>query len=242
MTRDVIDDCISGGYYVVKMIPRPRDLSGILPSTLLTVSNCFTTVMCDVIQLQWDNYENVSEAIADEAREFGIEQSQIPNLVSWAKAQHNSNYWVFTEVGPPLELRSQFIGDASARVVGIGLHTSLLGAFEAQLTKDINKGSGLVELVNGKRPLAEGGSPLGFEPLGFEATKFHSWLCHYAPDEVYKQFGIRPNQLGLIDNLEDARRVNDWLIETGAEPAIWEPWLLVEYSADRETLRLCNQQ
>jgi len=233
LTGDVINNYISGGYYVVKTIPRPRDLSDILPSTLLTISNCFTTVVEDVIRLQWDNYEDVKEAIADEARAFGIEQSQIPDLVVWAKAQHNRNYLVYTEVEAPLELLGRFLADASARVVGIGLHPSLLEAFDGQLTKDINKGLGLEELVHENRSLAEGGHPLGFEPLGFEGTKFHSWLCHHAPDEAYKRFGIRPNQLGLIDSLEDARRVNDRLVGTGAEPAIWEPWLLVDYSSKR---------
>lgn len=222
-------DYVSGGYYVVKAIPRPSGLSDILPSSLLTMSNCFTSVVCDIIQLQWDNYENVREAIADEANEFAIPQSRIPELVTWAQAQHNTNYQVFTEVGPALELRSRFITDASAHVIGIGLHASLLESFESQLSKDVNKGLGLAELVSEKRPFAEGGTLLGFEPLGYEATKFHSWLCHYAPNKMYERFGIRPNQFGLIDKFEDARRVNEYLLQTGAEPAIWEPWSLIDY-------------
>jgi hypothetical protein len=224
-----MNDYVSGGYYVVKAIPRPSDLSDILPSNLLTMSNCFTSVVCDIIQLQWDNYENVKEAIANEAKEFAIPQSQIPELVTWAKAQHNTNYHVFTEVEAALELRGRFVTDTSAHVIGIGLHKSLFESFESQLSKDVNKGLGLVELVNEKRLLAEGGTLLGFEPLGFEATKFHSWLCHYAPNEMYKRFDIRPNQFGLIDKLEDARRVNEYLLQTGAEPAIWEPWSLLDY-------------
>jgi hypothetical protein len=56
-----MNDYISGGYYVVKAIPRPSDLSDILPNDLLTMSRCFTAVMQDVIQLQWDIYENVRD-------------------------------------------------------------------------------------------------------------------------------------------------------------------------------------
>jgi hypothetical protein len=226
-----MSDYVSGGYYVVKAIPRPRDLSDILPSNLLTISDCFTAVVRDIIQLQSDNYENVRDAIADEAKEFAIPQSQIPELVTWAKAQHNTHYLVFSEVDPALELRGRFITDTSTHVVGIGLHTSLLESFESQLSKDVNKGYGLVELMNEKRSLADNGRPIGFEPLGFEGTKFHSWLCHYAPDEVYKRFGIRPNLYGLIDKLEDARQVNEYLLQTGAEPAIWEPWVLFDYDS-----------
>jgi hypothetical protein len=226
-------DYISGGYYVLKAIPRPTGVSEILPDHLLTMSNCFTTVLTDIIQLQWDEYDKVGKAIAEEAGEFGIAESHIPELVSWAKAQHNSNYLVYSDVAPALELLHRFIIDRATHVVGIGLHQSLLESFESQLAKDVNQGLGLLELVKERRPPSDGGNAVGFEPLGFEATKFHSWLCHYAPDEVHKRFGIRPNQLGLIDKLEDALRVNDYLLHTGAEPAIWEPWLLLDYTPRR---------
>jgi hypothetical protein len=224
---------VSGGYYIVKAISRPTDLSPPVPDGLLTMSACFTDVMRDIVQLQWDRYEEVKEAIAEESRAFGIDSSQIPELVTWAKSQHNTNYLVFTHLEPALELHDRFVHDSSALVIGIGLHASLLASFEAQLTKDVNKGLGLAELIIEKRSLAEGGHELGFEPLGFEATKFHSWLCHNAPVEVNSRFGIRPNQLGLIDKFEDACRANEYLLATGAEPPIWEPWLLLDYTLTR---------
>jgi hypothetical protein len=227
-----MNEYVSGGYYVLKTIPRPSGVSEVLPDTLLTLSSCFTTVVTDIVQLQWDRFENVSEAIAEEAKEFGIPKTKIPELVNWAKAQHNSNYRVYSGVEPALDLLDRFITDRTTHVVGIGLHRNLLESFESQLTKDVNKGFGLVELVNEGRSLAEGGNALGYEPLGFEATKFHSWLCHSAPDEMYKLFGIRPNQLGLIEKLNDARQANEYLLETGAEPAIWEPWLLLDYTRE----------
>ena len=224
---------VSGGYYLLKLIPRPSGVSEILPEHLLTVSNCFTTVLTDIIQLQWNEYESVKETIAEEASEFGIPQGEVAELVRWAKAQHNSNYLVYADVAPALDLLDRFITDPTARVVGIALHQSLLESFQSQVSKDINKGLGLLELVNEQRPPANGGNPVGFEPLGFEGTKFHSWLCHYAPDEAYKRFGVRPNHLGLIDKLEDARQVNDYLLQTGAEPAIWEPWRILDYTTTR---------
>ena len=184
-----------------------------------------------VVQLQSDNYEDLKEAVAEEAIEFGIEQSQIPGLVTWAKAQHNPNYLVFTDVHPPLQFVQRFISpDSLVHVIGIGLHASLLSSFESQLAKDMNRGFGLAEIVNEKCPLAAGGTAIGYEPLGFEACHFHSWLCHDVPDETFRQFGIAPNRFGLIDNLQDARRANDYLLKAGAEPAIWEPWLLLDYS------------
>jgi hypothetical protein len=172
-----MDDYVSGGYYIVKAIPRPRDFSEVLPSNLLTMSGCFTPVVRDAIQLQWDNYENVKESIAEEARAFGIPQSDIPEWVRWAKAQHNANYLVFTEVEPALELRNRFITDASTHVVGIGLHTSLFESFESQLFKDVNKGLGLVELVEEKRPLQESGIFLAMSRWGSqELSSIHGYV------------------------------------------------------------------
>ena len=223
-------DYVSGGYYVVKAIRRPEGVSEILPDTLITISDCFTSVISDIIQLQWDKYEEVVEAIGEEAAAFGISQDQLPELIHWAKAQNNTNYVVYEDVRSPVELLSRFIKDTSAHVVGIGLHSSLLSSFQSQLTKDVNNGFGLAEVVNDHKPLAPRGRPLGYEPLGFTATKFHSWLCHYTPDEAFRRFEIRPNQLGLIDEFEQARQVTEYLVETGAEPAIWEPWLLLDYA------------
>jgi hypothetical protein len=113
-------------------------------------------------------------------------------------------------------------------VVGLGLHISLIESFKSQLTKDVNNGYSLAELVDEKQPLAGSGVPLGYERLGFEGTSFHTWLCHYAPDEAYTRFGVRPTQFGLIDKLQDACRVTDYLLQTGAEPAIGEPWPLLD--------------
>src|SRR5579872_419279 len=140
-------DYISGGYYALKAIPRPAGVSEILPDRLLTMSNCFTTVLTDIIRLQWDEYDIVREAIAEEASDFGIPESRIPELVSWAKVQHNSNYVVYSDVSPALQLLERFITDRATHVVGIGLHQSLLASFESQLTKDVNQGLGLLELV-----------------------------------------------------------------------------------------------
>ena len=41
---------------------------------------------------------------------------------------------------------------------------------------------------------------------------------------------ISPNRFGLIDNLDDARRANDYLLEAGAEPAIWETLAPADYT------------
>jgi len=93
----------------------------------------------------------------------------------------------------------------------------------------MNRGYGLIERIEARHSLAGGGKALGYEPLGYEATMFHSWLCHNIPVEAHSRFGIRPNGAGFIESLADAVRVTEDMKATGAEPAIWEPWLVVQY-------------
>ena len=50
--------------------------------------------------------------------------------------------------------------------------------------------------------------------------------------EAFNKFGIRPNSAGFIDSLEEAVRVTEDLTATGAETAMWEPWLVVKYEAE----------
>jgi hypothetical protein len=114
-------------------------------------------------------------------------------------------------------------------LVGIGLDRSLLSSLYGQRDDNVNRGYGLFERVDANVDLEAGGEPLGYEILGFYATKFHSWLCHNSPVEARDQFGVKPNQHGFIDSLADAVRVTEYMKATGAETAVWEPWLVVRY-------------
>lgn len=114
-------------------------------------------------------------------------------------------------------------------LLGIVLHTSLLPSLRRQRDRDINRGYGLLERVGEHQPLAGGGIVLGFEPLGFEAMSFHSWLCNYFPDNVRRDLCIVPASNGFIEDFSDSQRVTTYIISANGEPAIWLPWLVVEY-------------
>jgi len=226
------EDFISGGYFLVRRIPRPADVSELLPSTLTTLSNCFTDIAPDDWTLSGYNYSD--DERAEEAAKFAIPRRVVPGLVrlfSDALGTQHSNAF------PNLEVAEAFYKDCSEKdqvmLVGIGLHQSLLESLYAQRNDDVNQGYGLLERVELQNPLAELGEPLGFELLGYSGTKFHSWLCHNAAVEASEKFGVHPNRHGFIDSLDDAIRIVQNLKATGAEPAIWEPWLVTKYAAIR---------
>ena len=219
---------ISGGYFLTKRVGRPRAISDLAPDSIITLSNCFTEIAPD----SWADkaYSFNDEERAAEAFKFGIPGDAVPSLADqFTMAVESTHITNFFPNLPIAQEFHRFCTDQAVVLVGIGLHVSLLQSLKAQLGDDVNRGYGLIERVDANIPVADGGDALGYEPLGFEATKFHSWLCHNAPVEAHKQFGIRPNRAGFIDAFNDAVRVTENLKATGAELAIWEPWLVVQY-------------
>jgi hypothetical protein len=224
------DDYIGGGYFLVKLVPRPPELGEPLPQTILTLSNCFTEIAPDDWTVGGYKYEDSERA--SEAKKFGIPAEVVPELV---KLMTQETGTLLPRAFPNLSVGMEFYRCCAAKLefalVGIGLHRSLTTSFHQQLDKDINGGYGLVERVDLDQPLAKGGRPLGYEPLGFEGTHFHSWLCHSMPKEASERLGLLPNRDGFIDTLDDAVRITEHMVATGAEPAIWEPWLVARYGA-----------
>lgn len=226
---------VSGGYFLSKRVRRPQGISDLVPDSLLTLSTCFTDIAPDSWADKAYNFDD-EERIA-EAFKFGIPRESVPMLVEQFTKAVESNH--ITNFFPTLSIAQEFYRhctDEAVVLVGIGLDASRLQSFKTQLSYDVNHGYGLIERVEANIPVVGGGDVLGYEPLGFEATKFHSWLCHNTPTDAYKLFGIRPNGAGFIDSFDDAVRVTENLKATGAEPAIWEPWMVVQY-ASRHSLR-----
>ncbi len=78
---------------------------------------------------------------------------------------------------------------------------------------------------------AVGGEILGFEPMAFEDGLTCSWLCNGLETVCFEKLGIRPNASGYLKDEADAARAVELIEsdETGAEPGLWLPWLLLEY-------------
>jgi hypothetical protein len=221
-------DYISGGYFLVQRTPLPKNISELLPDKVLTVSDCFARVAPGLWAVDWENRSDKDRA--NEAAPFGIPAQALPELVKWFSAEMGSDHPnAFSSVVLAREFYRRFVTADQPLIIGIGLQKTLLSSFHEQVVKDVNRGYGLVERVLRGQPIADGGRFLGYEPLGFEATHFHTWLCHRAPDEVHSRFKTLPNENGLISTLSEAIQATHYLIESGAEPAIWEPWLVTEY-------------
>jgi hypothetical protein len=222
-----MNDYIAGGFFLVPRIPRPDSMSSMLPPKILTLSNCLADVAPDMWAVNWEDWTDQDRA--NKAAKFGIPARVMPDLVKWFSAEIGPG---FPNAFSSLRVARQFSGYATGNrtpVIGIGLHGTALQSFEAQLNKDVNQGLGLLEQLQRRQPLPDGGAVQGYEPLGYSGMHFHTWLCNISPDDVNSRLGICPNENGLISTLEQSTQIVRYLTETGAEPAVWEPWIVVEY-------------
>jgi hypothetical protein len=243
---------VSGGYYLVRPTARPESFSTLLPATIVTLSSCIGEVGPGLWAVDWPGAPQNREA---EAAKFGIPADRLPELVDWVSAVVAGRLvpggsptqdpgevvpFGFSSLSAAREFYVRFIPGNEILILGSGLHESLLPSLDEQKHRDINRGFGLVERIHRRQAVAPG-TVLGFEPLGFEAVSFHSWLCNDFPEEVNKKLGIQPGPNGLITDLADAIRVTEHIRQAEAEPAIWLPWLIVQYASttpsDRPELR-----
>lgn len=74
----------------------------------------------------------------------------------------------------------------------------------------------------------------GFEVSGYDHGQFCSYICNSLQEDYSKKFGISLNKNGFIESYDDARKAADYtmLDETKAEPYLWFPWLISEYSME----------
>jgi hypothetical protein len=225
-----LSEYLHGGYYITKLVSRPEWVSLLMPESLLTLSDCLTEVAPGEWTLDWYNYS--LQEREEEASKFGIQRERVPELVEFVSAETKGHFHnAFPSAEVAVEFHRRFVRAPDALVIGIGLHKTLVSSFKDQLDKDPNRGLGLLERLEQQVSIARGDAVLGFELLGYSAIKFHSWICNSLPEAVDKALAIRPATNGLLATLEDAVRANEYITQPkNAEPAIWEPWLVVQYA------------
>lgn len=222
-------------------VKRPASFSMLLPETIVTVSPCLADVgpRCSW-ESDWGSL--TLEQQKAEAGDIGVPHERLQGYLDSIDAILKRTSLPDGMPSPDEPSQVMPFGFSSFAVasafyerfappvllVGIGLHTSLVPLLKDQRTRDINKGYGLIERI-GQHQCLSPGEVLGFEPLGFEAMSFHSWICNDFPDSVDKDLKIQPAANGFISVFADALEVTEYIRKEGGEPAIWLPWLIVQY-------------
>jgi len=173
----------------------------------------------------------------EDAAAFGVSPSSIPGLVAWATEEFDKS-WGWPNVLYSLDtarfLYTQFLSNVpDVRLLGLALPEQLAPQFVTEATPGPTEGeTGFLTLIRAGAQLAPTGVSIGWEVLGFEHGSFHSWLCNGLQVPIFSELLIRPGPNGLIGEAQAAYRAAEYCQqpEVAAEPALWLPGLIVEYS------------
>ena len=221
---------ISAGYYVSLWKGEPWMGNG------LSVSDCLSHLAPDWWGLGWTTTSPRADPVAEAVR-FGITADALTLAQAWSAEQYEKGefrvHHAFGTSGAAVEFCRRFVS-APARVLGLALPpdaASVLLTEYAEEYRDWLPGA-YSWLKEGKIP-DPGGQPRGFEILGYVSTgQFESARCNALEADFEAQLGITPNDFGLVDAVEDARRCAEYangLENSCAE--LWVPGLLSEYWA-----------
>ena len=230
-----VSQYVSGGYFLVKYAHRAESMSAdLLPARILSASNCISDIP-DAWAVKWANYNETDRN--EEAAKFGITSEILPQAIDWVTSGLESQKigWpvVFYSLETAREFAQSFLPhETELALVGIGLRPEFAAFLLREEKPPENHGTpGIYEALSRGWSLEAGGEVLGFEVLGYEWGGFHSWLCNGLEVDTYREFNIRPNRHGFISDLEEAVKSAEYASreEVGAEPALWQPWLVVTY-------------
>jgi len=230
-----LDAYYSGGYFLLRA-DKPdwyQLKTDLLPEKLISLSTC----MCPRVSVGWGWNPGDKQAALD----FGIPPERLDDFIDWCgyASEKEIGVWsMFYSVDIARHFIRRFLPDKTdLKLIGVGLPKDLAANNWPRPGRDgVQRGGGVKEQIQQHKPLEAGGEILGFDVVMYNYNDFgDSWLCSNLQYDMHDLFGIRPNQYGLMDSVEDARKIYDWIAEgkklgiQRAEPEPYDFWLLVSY-------------
>ena len=227
---------ISGGYFLTRAVERPPYVAAsLLPSRILSISECICQFVPDSWAIEWMNVE--AQARAAEATERGLSPAVQSEVISWTTqklADGDFGYPnVFFSARDARLFAGRFMaGAADLRLLGIGLHPDSVEGFLSSEQPGPGEGaSGIYDATSSGAELERGGTDLGWEVLCYDHGGFHSWLCNGLEKDIARDLGIKPSSTGFLADPVQAVAAAEYCgrEDVGGEPGFWAPWLVVEY-------------
>jgi hypothetical protein len=232
-----LQEYISAGYTITQAIDRPEWMSAdLLPASILSLSDCISGFIPNWWTFKWATATNDKRRM--EAERLGIGADNIPSIMQIVEDQEANKSIGWPNILFALESVQRYLSvlprNNKWRILGLSLQKNSADIY----LKDCIPGDNIAEwgvysrLRKGQAP-ESGGVLLGYELLGWENSgNAHSWLCNNLETECHEKCGVRPSANGFIGNLDDAIRCAQYISkpEVGAEPGVWQPWLIIDYS------------
>ena len=237
-----LTDYISTGYFITVPTNRPDFVDGtLMPQSFLSLSSCFSDFFPGAWILEWCGTGETERTRIATLLGITPEQQQLA-MAELDEALDETFGWenVIFDLDTARQYRQRYFSPTSrAKIVGAALHRDLCAEFvkvgtppQPRPGESSVASHGTVHAVRRNVPPAAGGTILGFEPMTFDQQQLGcSWLCNGLERICADKLHVVPNSRGYIDDEESAARCIDLIEadETGAEPGLWMPWLLIEY-------------
>ena len=216
-------EVISGGFFVAALCDRWDWMPDFLPERVVSVDPSLTEIVPRQTRAP-SSAPNGLESLGEPADRWLDAALANGNLV-WP------HHLASPDVGREL-ISVAGLSPDDFWVLGVGLPSARLEPrFEPLEDYEVE------HFLRARSPLPEGGEALGFEISAFVGyTISESWLHDDLEREAVDRFGLRLNNYGLIDTVEEAERITAWVNEeselgrTCAVGPSWDPWLIVRYA------------
>lgn len=237
-----LENFVSAGFLVTRAVARPSYVSAeLLPDQLVSASGCIASFIPDTWCIEWT--QDTLESRTVEANSFALDSSALVRVIKWTTRRFGKSIrWpnVIMDIDTAKQLMHQFLKNLpDVKVLQLALHESMTELFCREAEPPPQKPGyapvghqGVHEAILRADPPTQGGNVLGFEPLVFNGSLSCSWLCNSLDTVVAETLDIRPNQHGLIQTIDEARKCIEYISrdDVGAEPGLWLPWLIVDHT------------
>ena len=108
------------------------------------------------------------------------------------------------------------------KIISIALEEIFMGKFCEEIENSPNK-------IFWAKEKQACGQLLGYDILGFDIMGFHTYLCNSLDKDISKNFMIKTNEVGLIQNpYFQVKEFSKFIAEMG-EPVLWLPFAIYEH-------------
>lgn len=198
-----LDEYYSGGYFLLRADKPnwPQLQTDLLPQKIISLSRH----ICPRLEVYWGWTPGNPEA----ALKFGIPETKLNDFLAWCQSGYQND----------LDVSSMFYSPEAARrfIKQFDLNTDDLYLIGAGLPKEVEEKNwreesnerieGVEKQIEQHFVLETGGTLLGFDVTSYAHHDFEcSWFCNYLHQDIFSLYGIRPNQYGLLETYDEAKR------------------------------------
>ena len=229
-----------GGYYLIEGTSVKNWMNReILPSQIYSPSSCICELHPDDICLSWVKGSKEAKRLYRE--KLGLTKEQFTELQEQIDESFNSGRYgwlqVFIDFDEAKTYYQKWLKNVpNIKLVAIATTQEHRDIFLAEENPDgENTGAyGNWSALNRGIVIDINQGLLGYEVLGFETGGFHSFICNSLENDFSSKLGIELNSNGLVENYSEASKAADYAQnpDVGAEPALWQPWAIVEFTKD----------